>query len=281
MTTESYVYKKEVDWSLLIEGLAVPIENQVVFGQIMGRFLQRGEKKQITIYLDGKSYKASIINIDYSKKFNRKSDIFQIRYSRNGELAQALQKRFMSSYRYLEFMRKIRKPGDRKMLRLPDDEKEFLAVYTTEYDDSYIFEPIVKNDFSIARKYFLKFDERVFEERSDIKITDSDARIEERTQIAKVRKLDRSIGENLKQLYGYRCQICGKLIGEEYSAHVVEAHYIEYFVKSLNNDASNQMIVCPNHHSIIHDVNPVFDRTRKLYVYKNGMTEGLLLNKHL
>lgn len=281
MTTENYVYKKEVDWSLLIEGLAVPIENQVVFGQIMGRFLQRGEKKQITIYLDGKSYQASIINIDYSKKFNRKSDIFQIRYSRNGELAQALQKRFMSSYRYLEYMRKIRKPGDRKMLRLPDDEKEFLAVYTTEYDDSYIFEPIVKNDFSIARKYFLRFDERAFEEQSDIKVTDPDASIEERTQIAKVRKLDRSIGDNLKQLYGYRCQICGQLIGEEYAAHVVEAHHIEYFVKSLNNDASNQLIVCPNHHSIIHDVNPVFDRTRKLYVYKNGMTEGLLLNKHL
>lgn len=281
MTTENYVYKKEVDWSLLIEGLAVPIENQVVFGQIMGRFLQRGEKKQITIYLDGKSYKASIINIDYSKKFNRKSDIFQIRYARNGELAQALQKRFMSSYRYLEYMRKIRKPGDRKMLRLPDDEKEFLAVYTTEYDDSYIFEPIVKNDFSIARKYFLRFDERAFEEQSDIKVTDPDASIEERTQIAKVRKLDRSIGDNLKQLYGYRCQICGKLIGEEYAAHVVEAHHIDYFVRSLNNDASNQLIVCPNHHSIIHDVNPVFDRTRKLYVYKNGMTEGLLLNKHL
>ena len=281
MTTENYVYKKEVDWSLLIEGLAVPIENQVVFGQIMGRFLQRGEKKQITIYLDDKSYQASIINIDYSKKFNRKSDIFQIRYARNGELAQALQKRFMSSYRYLEYMRKIRKPGDRKMLRLPDDEKEFLAVYTTEYDDSYIFEPIVKNDFSIARKYFLRFDERAFEEQSDIKVTDPDASIEERTQIAKVRKLDRSIGDNLKQLYGYRCQICGKLIGEEYAAHVVEAHHIDYFVRSLNNDASNQLIVCPNHQSIIHDVNPVFDRTRKLYVYKNGMTEGLLLNKHL
>lgn len=46
MTTENYVYKKEVDWSLLIEGLAVPIENQVVFGRIMGRFLQRGEKSK-------------------------------------------------------------------------------------------------------------------------------------------------------------------------------------------------------------------------------------------
>ena len=89
------------------------------------------------------------------------------------------------------------------------------------------------------------------------------------------------IGEYLKELYGYRCQICGRLIGEEYGSHIAEAHHIDYFVKSLNNDASNQLIVCPNHHSIIHDVNPVFDRKRKLYVYKNGVTEGLVINKHL
>ena len=167
------------------------------------------------------------------------------------------------------------------MIRLPDEEKEFLAVYTTEYDDSYIFEPIVKNDFRVVKKYFMGFDERSFEEQRDFKVTDPTASVEEKMQIAKVRKLDRSIGNNLKLLYGYRCQICGKLIGEEYSAHVVEAHHIDYFVKSLNNDSSNQLIVCPNHHSIIHDVNPVFDRKRKLYVYKNGVTEGLVLNKHL
>jgi len=28
---ENYVYKKEVDWSLLNEGLTLPIDNQVVF----------------------------------------------------------------------------------------------------------------------------------------------------------------------------------------------------------------------------------------------------------
>lgn len=47
MTIETYVHKKEVDWSLLMEGLALPMENQVVFGQIMGRFLARGESKDI------------------------------------------------------------------------------------------------------------------------------------------------------------------------------------------------------------------------------------------
>ena len=34
----------------------------------------------------------------------------------------------------------------------------------------------------------------------------------------------------------------------------------DYFVNSLNNDERNQMIVCPNHHSIIHDANPIFNR---------------------
>lgn len=49
MTTENYVYKKEVDWSLLQEGLTLPFDNQVVFGQIMGRFLNRGESKDSTL----------------------------------------------------------------------------------------------------------------------------------------------------------------------------------------------------------------------------------------
>ena len=44
---DSYVYQKEVDWSLLTEGLTLPIKEQVVFGQIMGRFLEKGESKPI------------------------------------------------------------------------------------------------------------------------------------------------------------------------------------------------------------------------------------------
>ena len=33
MIADNYVYKKEVDWSLLMEGLTLPIDNQVVFGK--------------------------------------------------------------------------------------------------------------------------------------------------------------------------------------------------------------------------------------------------------
>ena len=41
MSSENYVYKKEVDWSLLNYGFAIPLEYQVIFKQIAGRFLER------------------------------------------------------------------------------------------------------------------------------------------------------------------------------------------------------------------------------------------------
>ena len=111
--------------------------------------------------------------------------------------------------------------------------------------------------------------ERVIENQLLSNSVDLNSSFEEKMQISKIRKLDRSIGNNLKMFYGYRCQICGELIGEEYSAHVVEAHLIDYFVKIINNNSSNQLIVCPNHNRIIHKVNPVFDRKNKVFNYSN------------
>ena len=230
--SDEYVYKKEVDWSLFNYGFAIPIEHQVVFSQVAGRFIQRGESKDVNLN-----------NNRIDKKFGQHADIVQIRYTQNSDLAQALRGCFQRSYAYISKMKQLQEKGLKKHIPLPDNYKEYLAVYTTEYDDT--------------------------------------AGFKEKEQIVKIRKLNKKIGDNLKRLYGYRCQICGRRIGEEYGSHVVEAHHIDYFVKSLNNDASNQIIVCPNHHSIIHDVDPVFDRGRLLYIYSNGFEEKLVLNQHL
>ena len=59
--SDEYVYKKEVDWSLFNYGFAIPIEHQVVFSQVAGRFIQRGESKDVNLYLNGKSYKAKLL----------------------------------------------------------------------------------------------------------------------------------------------------------------------------------------------------------------------------
>ena len=156
-----------------------------------------------------------------------------------------------------------------------------MAIYTTEYDDTYILEPIFAEDISALQKFVENQSERFVEASFNYDMTDANATIFNSERIVKLRKLNKKIGDNLKLLYDYRCQICGRQIGEEYGSHIVEAHHIDYFVQSLNNDSQNQLIVCPNHHSIIHDANPVFDRKRLLYLYQNGKQEGLTLNQHL
>ena len=171
--------------------------------------------------------------------------------------------------------------GSKSRVSLPEDYKEYLAIYTTEYDDSYIFEAIGSEEVETMREAVKGKAERTVEAEIDYEAVDEGAGIQTNQRLVKLRKLNRKIGDNLKLLYGYRCQLCGQLIGEEFGSHIAEAHHIEYFVKSLNNDASNQIIVCPNHHSIIHDADPVFDRKRKLYRYGNEKEQRLVLNRHL
>jgi hypothetical protein len=62
---ENYAYKSEVNWSLLTEGLTLPVGNQVIFARNMGKFLHRGEAKAITLYLNGKGYRAQIRNVNF------------------------------------------------------------------------------------------------------------------------------------------------------------------------------------------------------------------------
>ncbi len=276
-----YVYKMEVNWSLLTEGMTLPVENQIVFGRIMNGFLQKGEQKSIHIYLNGKVYDAKVVNVNYSQKYQRKNDVLQIRYPKNGELAQELQRIFFASYIYFVNARKVRTEGSRSRFKLPKEAKEYLVIYTTEYDDTYEFEAIETKEIESVKEMVIGQSEYSFEADYSFDIRDEKSTIIEVYDTRKIRKLNRKIGEYLKELYGYRCQICGQLIGEEYGSHIAEAHHIEYFVKSFNNDADNQMIVCPNHHRIIHDANPVFDRRSILYVYPNGFREHLKINMHL
>lgn len=279
--SETYVYKKEVDWSLMHYGLTLPIENQVVFSQNMGTFLAKGESKQITLYLNGKGYYVRVKNVNFDSKFNRKTDIIQIRYSPNGDFAKALRGCFIKSYNYLSKVRELRSKDDRSIIRLPDGEKEYLAIYTTEYEDSFTVETIESVDTMLLKGLTEKYSELVLEEGFNYNIEDEKSTIFTDKRLIKIRKLNNKIGDNLKLFYGYRCQICGKIVGTDYGSHVVEAHHIDYFVKSLNNDSTNLLIVCPNHHRIIHSVNPIFDKKELVYKYPNGYEEGLKINRHI
>lgn len=87
--------------------------------------------------------------------------------------------------------------------------------------------------------------------------------------------------EMLKRLYAYRCQICGKNVGEEHGVKIAEAHHIKYFSKSVDNSSDNLLILCPNHHSLIHALNPKFDYDELQYIYPDGKIDKIILDLHL
>jgi predicted restriction endonuclease len=122
--------------------------------------------------------------------------------------------------------------------------------------------------------------EEEFERFGDFARRDETTSIVMRPQLAKVRRLDRSIGEDLKALYGFRCQICGENFGKPHGERIVEVHHIIQFVHSMNNDYDNLMVICPNHHSVIHKTDPTFDRQLLRLSYPNGYHEILKLDRH-
>lgn len=90
-----------------------------------------------------------------------------------------------------------------------------------------------------------------------------------------------SIIQNLKTLYSGKCQICGKNPFAPLDINICEAHHIDAFSKSKNNDANNIMIVCPNHHKMIHLLNLQFDPDRMAFVKNDSVVLSVLFDLHL
>jgi len=278
----NYVYKKEVDWSLLHQGLTIPLDIQVVFQNAINEFLPKGSSKDIYLVLEGKTYKAKLINQKFNEeKYTNRKSILQIRYNTQSEIAERFRDIFIVSYRYILEQRNNISENKRKHIKIPDEQREYLAIYTTEYLDTYLLECITQEDMRIIKEAMVREDEREYEASINYSIIDPFATITTMNQLVKIRKLNRAIGENLKLLYNFCCQICGKNISKKYGVDIVETHHIDPFVESLNNNAENQIIVCPNHHRTSHKARPIFDRRKLIYIYSNGIEERIILDKHL
>jgi predicted HNH restriction endonuclease len=279
MLTESYIYDKEVDWSLLHLGINVPVSLQDIFYQSIKLRLNKGEKKKIKLLIEGLEYNAVLTNIYFDKsKYPTHKDLVQIRYSSNSDIAIKLRNIFSCSYGYLS-QEKEKLTNKKCQITVPSDMREHVVLYSTQFEDMFVLDCITTVEMSEVKSAVQNINEIDLERIIDS--SDTTAGIIEIEKLVKVRKLNKTIGNSLKKLYLYKCQICGHFIGNKYGATVIHTHHIEMFSTSLNNSPNNIMVVCPNHHGIIHAVNPTFDRRHLAFIYPNGYVEGLKLNKHL
>lgn len=278
-----FIMQKTVDWSLLNDGMTIPVSVCSLFKAWDESILMHGQSKDIKILIDGELYDAKLKNQNFvQSKWAGHKDIIQIRYNRKSPLAVKLRAVFKRSYDYL-FAQKQVIGKSKRQIHLPTDQREYIRLYLTTSQDVLCMECCSNLDYQQLAHTLSAIPEEVYEQTDDDKffMTDKSASIEEKQRLVKYRKIDRSIILALKKFYDYRDEISGERIGDEYGDSVVEAHHIDYFTSSQNNDSTNIIIVSPNYHRIIHKNNPVFNRKKFQFEFENGEILRLKLYEHL
>jgi hypothetical protein len=272
------IFYKTVDKSVFTSGFTIPITYKEILLKKLDISLKHGEKVPIDILIDDEKYSAVLINVGFNQDDHpNHQDLLQIRYGANCPLAIKLREIFQYTNTLIE--RSGEQYSYKWLSSRSENEKEFMAIYSTPCRGVLMIDCITNKDFQEESTELVALGESVAERILDG--TDPNSGLVLKTKVCKIRRLTTTILHDLKELYGYRCQICGQYIGEKYGSNLIHAHHIEFFTKSLNNNASNIMILCPNHHGIIHDTNPVFNSENKKFTYPNGYVEGLSLNLHL
>lgn len=281
------IYLKEVDKSLLYQGFTIRTALLDSFLDLFGK-LDIGEMRQISILLNGKIYSGiKVINQNFDMiKYPDHPEMYQVRYDNIHGFLQALRCEFSDLYNFINEQMQIKKKMMKERgeitpnIKIPQELKSSLSFYTTDNPNVWEAVSITSSDYIETKMQLseLAITEKNFE---DMLLTDNNATIVQENHFIKVRKLDRNVCLNLKRLY-YRCQICGQLISAPYGDKpVVDAHHIDFFTQSLNNNYNNVIILCPNHHRVVHTYQPLFKRQTKFFEYPNGYKEKVLLNFHL
>lgn len=275
-----FIYSKIVDKSVLWDGFSIPSQYHKIFHMLVPAISEHGENANIKILIDGEFYDAQLKNIAFDQDtWEGHGDIIQFRYTPQSPLSKKLREIFSISNQYIQQERANRQPGDRSRIIVPKELQEFIYINATAQSNVFALDYVTCNEEQALRHDIKSIPEDVFEALSIDSLKDENTGFS--AAVRKVRKLDKSIGDTLKKFYDYRCQLTGEKIGDQYNAHVVEAHHIVPFTESLNNDASNIIIVNPTFHRIIHKANPEFDNTTLSFKFPNGVVEKLKLTDHL
>lgn len=174
------------------------------------------------------------------------------------------------------------RPPRSRIIQTTDYLRQFSFEELTETVRAFLENACLDNDNS--EEFQQEFISDALDENDLEKILnyrDTSASIRLRTSDRRVRVYNTGIIRQLKRLYGGCCQLCGENAFREFNTDIFEAHHISYFSDSQNNDSSNIIILCPNHHRLIHKLNPKFDYNRGCFVFSENSELRIELDFHL
>lgn len=278
----NFIMQKYVDWSLLNHGIALPVAVYPILATWDQTLLTHGRNRGIKVLFDGELYDARLQNVNFNRdNFVGHRDIIRIMYGTSSPLAVKLRAIFKRSYDYYHAERLLQGNGRRK-IPLPTDFKEYIQLFLSSSPDVICMDYCSDVESQKLANALISIPEEIYEVGDDkFFMSDKTASIVERETLMKYRKIDRNVIKMLKEFYDYKDEISGEKIGSKYGDSVVEAHHIDYFTKSQNNDSTNIIIISPNYHRIIHKNNPHFNRKKYQFEFDNGEVLKLKLFEHL
>lgn len=269
-------FRKEVDKSLLTQGFSIGVKYQqeLLFG--IGTILEIGERKPVILNIAGKTFPAMLVNQNFDRQKYQHSPIIQVRYDSNKEITAWLRTIFPSSYESI-FSQRDRLGGHSKA-QIHASCPEYITVYPGGTNEIMV-DCVADAEIARAQEALTKTGELELE--SILDAVDDTAGLTRQYKLVNIRHLCKSIGDHLKQRYNYQCQLCGRRVFDAYDSNLIHCHHIRPFAESMDNDVGNLMLVCPNHHYVIHEKHPDFNFRKLEYLYPNGYREKVKVDFHL
>ncbi len=91
----------------------------------------------------------------------------------------------------------------------------------------------------------------------------------------------RAWARTLREMYEDRCQLCGWTARGQYGTDVCEAHHLHWLSRGGKDELDNLVLLCPNHHRVVHRMDGVFDYSDHSFVLGKSHREELALPGHL
>ena len=123
----TFLFKKNVDQSLLKAGVTIPADLHQKLMSAIGVKLSKGEKVDIKIVIDGIFYDAILTYVNLSEKYANR-EIVQIRYAEKSAICMALKNIFHQTDSVIYEQMK-NESVEKNKISIPDENTEEIAVY--------------------------------------------------------------------------------------------------------------------------------------------------------
>ncbi len=91
---------------------------------------------------------------------------------------------------------------------------------------------------------------------------------------------NRDLVSEVQELYDGKCQICRWDPQNIYGQYLCQGHHLHWLSRGGEDQITNIVLLCPNHHQAIHRCDAPFDYEQRSFIF-GWRKEILLLNKHI